>query len=63
MTFDLKVFCAVIVFELLLTAGLALADDRPGYSGVQNPLYTNPNTIMLLGDAKATIQNLREALN
>ena len=31
-------------------------DDRPGYSGVQNPLYTSPNTILLLGDAQTTVR-------
>ena len=52
MTFDLKVFCAVIVFELLLTAGLALADDRPGYSvkviGRKSVTITTPT--VKLGD-------------
>ncbi|MCD4741162.1 MAG: NAD(P)(+) transhydrogenase (Re/Si-specific) subunit beta [Desulfobacteraceae bacterium] len=33
-------------------------DDKPGYSGVKNPLYENSNTIMLLGNAKETVQNL-----
>ena len=37
-------------------------DERPGYSGVQNPLYANPKTILLLGDAKVTVGQLREAL-
>jgi proton-translocating NAD(P)+ transhydrogenase subunit beta len=33
-------------------------DDRPGYSGVKNPLYENSNTVMLLGNAKETVQNI-----
>jgi NAD(P) transhydrogenase subunit beta len=33
-------------------------DQKPGYSGVDNPLYHNEKTIMLLGDAKTTIQNI-----
>lgn len=37
-------------------------DDRPGYSGVQNPLYNNPRTILLLGDAKATLNELLRTL-
>ena len=30
-------------------------DDRPGYSGVENPLYNDPKTLLLLGEAKATV--------
>lgn len=37
-------------------------DERPGYSGVANPLYSNPKTILLLGDAKVTFDQLRQAL-
>ncbi len=37
-------------------------DKNPGYSGVQNPLYENAKTIMLLGDAKETTTNLHAAL-
>lgn len=37
-------------------------DDRPGYSGVENPLYADPKTILMLGDAKATLERLREGL-
>ncbi len=33
-------------------------DERPGYSGVPNPLYDDPKTIMLLGDAKETVRSL-----
>ncbi|MCP3899910.1 MAG: protein PntB [Desulfobacteraceae bacterium] len=38
-------------------------DDKPGYSGVDNPLYKSDNTILLLGDAKTTIQQLIENLS
>jgi NAD(P) transhydrogenase subunit beta len=37
-------------------------DERPGYSGVENPLYQLPTTIMLLGDAKITLPDLIEGL-
>lgn len=37
-------------------------DDRPGYSGVENPLYGHSHTIMLLGDAKLTVSRLIEGL-
>ena len=36
-------------------------DAKPGYSGVENTLYKNPKTIMLLGDAASTANNLIEA--
>jgi NAD(P) transhydrogenase subunit beta len=38
-------------------------DEKPGYSGVPNPLYQNDNTIMVLGDAKETANDLIQALN
>ena len=33
-------------------------DEKPGYAGVPNPLYTNPKTVMKLGDAKQTVAEL-----
>ncbi len=33
-------------------------DDKPGYSGVPNPLYVRPNAILLFGDAKTTLASL-----
>lgn len=33
-------------------------DAKPGYSGVQNPLYDDPKTILLFGDAKETVASL-----
>jgi len=37
-------------------------DERPGYSGVQNPLYTLERTILLFGDAKKTMDDLMKLL-
>jgi len=38
-------------------------DDKPGYSGVENPLYRNENTTLLLGNARETIERFVEALS
>ncbi|MBF0210639.1 MAG: NAD(P)(+) transhydrogenase (Re/Si-specific) subunit beta [Desulfamplus sp.] len=38
-------------------------DDKPGYSGVPNPLYKNSKTVMIQGDAKATVTDLIARLN
>ncbi len=38
-------------------------DARPGYSGVDNPLYDDPRTVMILGDAKATMESLSAAVS
>ena len=37
-------------------------DAKPGYSGVENTLYENPKTIMLLDDAASTANDLINAL-
>ena len=36
-------------------------DDKPGYAGVPNPLYTQPNVTLLLGDAKDTLEQLLDS--
>lgn len=38
-------------------------DTRPGYSGVANPMYSWEQTTLLLGDAKKTLQTIRQALH
>ena len=35
---------------------------RSGYAGVENPLFTDPKTAMLFGDAKTSITDITEAL-
>ncbi len=37
-------------------------DERPGYSGVPNTLYTNGRAILVFGDAKQNLQALLEGL-
>ena len=35
-------------------------DAKPGYSGVDNPLYDDPKAILMFGDAKDTVSQLNE---
>jgi H+-translocating NAD(P) transhydrogenase subunit beta len=37
-------------------------DTQPGYSGVDNPLYQQPNVILILGNAKESLAKLLESL-
>jgi NAD(P) transhydrogenase subunit beta len=37
-------------------------DTKPGYAGVENPLYSRRNATLLLGDAKETLRELLDAL-
>ncbi|NLG44405.1 MAG: NAD(P)(+) transhydrogenase (Re/Si-specific) subunit beta, partial [Phycisphaerae bacterium] len=38
-------------------------DERPGYSGVENPLYNNPKTVLLFGDAQESVEKLCKGLS
>lgn len=38
-------------------------DEKPGYSGVENPLYQEARTILLLGDANTTVKELISRLD
>jgi NAD(P) transhydrogenase subunit beta len=31
---------------------------NPGFAGIENPLFLNPKTVMLFGDAKDSIEKL-----
>jgi NAD(P) transhydrogenase subunit beta len=35
---------------------------NPGFAGIENPLFYNPKTVMLFGDAKESIVNLAQNL-
>ena len=37
-------------------------DEKPGYSGVENPLYREDKAILLLGDAKESLSRLKKTL-
>ena len=38
-------------------------DTKPGYAGVPNPLYEADQVLLMLGDAKTSVQTLRSFLN
>lgn len=38
------------------------ADTKPGYSGIENPLYTGDNVVLLLGNAASTVEGLVNGL-
>ena len=38
-------------------------DTKPGYAGVDNPLYTNSKSILLMGDAQETLQSLLQIIS
>ena len=35
-------------------------DEKPGYAGVDNPLYSDTRAILMLGDANASLEKLLE---
>jgi H+-translocating NAD(P) transhydrogenase subunit beta len=35
---------------------------NPGFAGIDNPLFLNPKTVMLFGDAKESIERLFAAV-
>jgi NAD(P) transhydrogenase subunit beta len=52
----------IIMAHRAKTVVVCNIDTKPGYSGVENPLYESNKTIVLLGDAKSTIEQLLEGL-
>jgi NAD(P) transhydrogenase subunit beta len=35
---------------------------NPGFAGIENPLFYNPKTVMLFGDAKESINKLAQSV-
>ena len=38
-------------------------DEKPGYSGVENPLYNNNKSIKIFGDAKSNLLKVIKLIN
>jgi NAD(P) transhydrogenase subunit beta len=53
----------ILVAHAAKTVIVCNFDTQPGYSGVENPLYESPKTILLLGDAQKTASQLISALD
>ena len=52
----------VLNADLAKNAIVCNFDTKPGYAGVENPLYQSDKTILLLGDAKESLKKLINAL-
>jgi len=48
----------ILNVDLAKNAIICNYDLKPGYAGVENPLYTKPGVIMMLGNAEQTVQEL-----
>lgn len=48
----------ILNVDLAKNAIICNYDLKPGYAGVENPLYTKPGVIMMLGNAEETVQEL-----
>jgi NAD(P) transhydrogenase subunit beta len=35
---------------------------NPGFAGIENPLFLNPKTVMLFGDAKESVEKLASSV-
>ena len=49
--------------ELARTAIVLKRSLNPGFAGVENELFVKPNTMMVLGDAKKTLQSFKGELD
>ncbi|NLT47824.1 MAG: NAD(P)(+) transhydrogenase (Re/Si-specific) subunit beta, partial [Clostridiales bacterium] len=52
----------ILNVDLAKNAIICNYDLNPGYAGVDNPLYTKPGVIMMLGNAEETVQTLIDYL-
>jgi len=53
----------VLNADLAKTCIVLKRSMNPGFAGIENDLFTMPNTVLVFGDAKATIEKINEALS
>ncbi len=53
----------VLNADLAKTCIVLKRSMNPGFAGIENELFTMPNTVLVFGDAKDTIEKINEALS
>ncbi len=53
----------VLNADLAKTCIVLKRSMNPGFAGIENELFTSPNTVLVFGDAKDTIDKINEALS
>ena len=51
------------ILPMIYALYLAVTNDSGGFAGIDNPLFYDPKTVMLFGDAKASVSDITSEIN